>query len=90
MPDELLQVALQLEAGNDADAEEIEEVTEQLRRHLLELDVASVDRVRVGEAPPGSRGLGRDGAGRANGDAEQVARVAKNGHQGRSVLGGRP
>ena len=57
MPDELLQIGLQLRAGADADPEEIDELTAQFRRQLLNLDVESVDRVPAGEAPPGTRGV---------------------------------
>lgn len=57
MPNELLYIGLQLDAGADADAQELDELTAQLRRQLLEFDVESVDRVRAGEAPPGTRGL---------------------------------
>src|SRR5437588_10102363 len=57
MPDDRLQLGIQLDAGADADEHEMDELTARLRRQLLELDVESVDRVRAGEAPPGTRGL---------------------------------
>src|ERR1700686_4435895 len=57
MPSDLVQVSLQLEAGADADEQEIDALTARLRRQLLELDVESVDRVRAGEAPPGTRAV---------------------------------
>jgi hypothetical protein len=55
--DDRLEVGVQLDAGPDADDQEIEELTAGLRRELLELDVNSVVRVREGEVPPGARGL---------------------------------
>src|SRR5262245_21333 len=55
MPDDLMQVALQLDAGPDADEQEVAQLTIRLRRQLLELDIQSVDRVRSGEAPQGTR-----------------------------------
>ena len=57
MPDDRLQLGIQLDAGADADEQELDEVTAQLRRQLLELEVESVDRVRAGEAPAGTRGV---------------------------------
>jgi len=41
----------------DADPAELEEITANLRRELLDLDVDSVDRPPPGEAPEGSRGI---------------------------------
>jgi hypothetical protein len=55
--DELLQLHIQLDAGADADAMEIDELTTQLRRQLLGLDVESVDRIPAGDAPPGTRAV---------------------------------
>jgi uncharacterized protein YidB (DUF937 family) len=49
------QVSLQVEAGPDADAEEVAEATAQLRRELLELDVDSVKVPEGGPPPPGSK-----------------------------------
>ena len=49
------QVSLQVEAGPDADAEEVAEATAQLRRELLELDVDSVKAPEGGPPPPGSK-----------------------------------
>jgi hypothetical protein len=51
------EIALHVDAGDDADAEEVSELTAKLRRQLLELDVASVDRPVEGEAPEGTRGI---------------------------------
>jgi hypothetical protein len=56
MSDDLQQLALQIDAGADADDEEVDELASQLRRQLLELDIDSVDRIPAGEAPPGTRG----------------------------------
>lgn len=41
----------------DADPEEVAEATLQLRRELLDLDVGAIEVPRVGEAPPGTRGV---------------------------------
>jgi hypothetical protein len=48
MDDDLLTLGLQLDGGPDADAEELDELTRQLRSELLELDVHSVDPGRTG------------------------------------------
>lgn len=48
-------LALVVDAGADADNEELERLTDQLRRELLQLDVDSVRRPRAGEAPPGAK-----------------------------------
>ena len=44
-------MALALNTGQEADDEELERLTQQLRRELLEMDVEAVDLVREGEAP---------------------------------------
>jgi anthranilate phosphoribosyltransferase len=41
--------------AQDADVEEIAELTRQLRRGLLELDVDAVEPVPGGQAPPGAK-----------------------------------
>jgi hypothetical protein len=46
-----------------ADAEELDGLTSQLRRELLELDVQSVERPSAGSPPPGARGAGAMSAG---------------------------
>jgi hypothetical protein len=56
MDSDSLQVVMRLDAGPDADAEELEELTQRLRRMLLESDVESVERMSGGEAPGGTRG----------------------------------
>jgi hypothetical protein len=43
--------------GPDGDVEELAQVTWQLRRELLELDVDSVETPSAGEPPPGSRAV---------------------------------
>lgn len=55
MSDDRLRVNLRLEAGDDADAREIDRLTLELRRRLLELPVDAVDPVSGGAAPPGTR-----------------------------------
>lgn len=55
MHDDLLTLGLQLDGGPDTDAEELDELTRLLRSELLEFDVRSVDPVRAGNAPPGTR-----------------------------------
>jgi len=55
MESDSLQVVMQIDAGEDADLEELEELTQRLRRLLLESDVESVNRVSAGDAPSGAR-----------------------------------
>jgi hypothetical protein len=45
------QVILTLDAGLEADAEDLESLTRQLREELWELDVEAVDLVRAGKLP---------------------------------------
>jgi hypothetical protein len=49
-----VEVALDRE---DADSEEIEELTQRLRRQLLQLDVEGVARPRSGETPPSAKAV---------------------------------
>jgi len=56
--DEGIRLSLGVDAGADADAEEVAEMASQLRRELLDLDVAAVELVRTGPAPAGSKGVG--------------------------------
>lgn len=49
------QLVVNLDAGPEADDEDLAYRTHQLRRELLELDVESVDLVRADEAPPGAK-----------------------------------
>jgi hypothetical protein len=46
-----------VDAGPDADAEEVAEATLQLRHELLDLDVDAVEPAPGGEPPPGTRGV---------------------------------
>jgi hypothetical protein len=48
---------IQVDLGPDVDAEEVAEVTLQLRRELLDLDVETVEAAPGPAAPPGSRGV---------------------------------
>jgi Effector Associated Constant Component 1 len=52
-----MRMLLELDPGFETDAEQLDELTSQLRRALLDLDVESVDRVRRDQAPPGARGV---------------------------------
>jgi hypothetical protein len=49
------QLTLAVEGTPDSDPEELAQLTSQLRNQLLQLDVESVELVRRGEAPPGSK-----------------------------------
>ena len=51
MPHQTTQLMLTLDAGPEADDEELAELTRQLREELLELDVETVDLVRAGKVP---------------------------------------
>jgi hypothetical protein len=48
---------LEIGAGEDADAAELDALTSGLRRELLELDVDEVKRADAGEAPEGARAV---------------------------------
>jgi len=52
-------VKLRIDVGvePDADAAELDEATQQLRRELLELDVDGVERPSAGPPPPGTRAV---------------------------------
>jgi hypothetical protein len=52
------EVTIQVGAGPQADADELEELTLLLRRELLELDLESVELTHGGEPPPGARAVG--------------------------------
>jgi len=54
--DDLVSVALQIDAGPDSTAEEIDELTRRLREELLLLDVRSAEPLVQGEPPTGTRG----------------------------------
>jgi hypothetical protein len=51
------QIAAQLDAGPEHDAEELAELTQRLRDELLELDVDAVEPATGGAAPDGAKGL---------------------------------
>jgi hypothetical protein len=55
MESDSLQVIVQIDAGEDADLDELEELTQRFRRQLLESEVESVKRVSTGDAPDGAR-----------------------------------
>ena len=44
-------------SSDEADQEELERLTQQLRRELLELDVENVETPKEGEAPAGAKGV---------------------------------
>lgn len=59
MPPEanLIQLTLLIDAGADADAEELDRLTRRLRDEILELQVESVEPVRGAPAPEGTKGV---------------------------------
>ena len=63
----------------DVDPEQLDQLTQSLRRELLELDVDSVDQATAGPAPTGTRGLELAVIGallvRAQASAELLAKV---------------
>lgn len=52
--DQLIRVGLRVDAGEEADSEELAKLAMQLRAQLLELDVERVDLVSVGPAQEGT------------------------------------
>lgn len=50
-----MQVTVTIDGGEGSDAQEVDALTAQLRRRLLELDVTAVEPVRGGEVPPGAK-----------------------------------
>ncbi|MBZ5555101.1 MAG: hypothetical protein LAO21_20490 [Acidobacteriia bacterium] len=56
MADLSKQIMLNVDAGPDADPEDVAELTHRLRNELLELDVDGVNPVRGGPAPAGAKG----------------------------------
>jgi hypothetical protein len=56
MKDELVSIELRVGVAADSDDEELTELTARLRRQLLDLDVAGVDRPPTGDAPSGAKG----------------------------------
>jgi hypothetical protein len=57
MAEDLGQLEINLQVDDDISPIEFDELTAALQRELLQLDVASVDRVSAGAAPDGSRGI---------------------------------
>ena len=51
MTDKTLRLVLKIDAGAEADVEELERLTWNLQKELAELDVATVDLVCAGKAP---------------------------------------
>lgn len=51
------EIRLEIGTGDGEDSEELEQLTTRLRRELLELDVVRVERVPLGEPPPGTRAV---------------------------------
>jgi hypothetical protein len=51
MKDQTTQLMLNIDAGPEADEEELEWITLRLREELRELDVEDIDLVRMGEIP---------------------------------------
>ncbi len=57
MTDRETRLVLNIDAGPEADAEELAELTRQLREDLLHLDVETVDLAHAGEAPTGTKAV---------------------------------
>jgi hypothetical protein len=55
MTERVARLGLCIEAGPEADAEELAALAVQLRGQLLELDIESAEPATVGQAPPGTR-----------------------------------
>lgn len=55
--DKASKIILQIDAGEDADKEELDQLTRQLRNEILEIDVDSVDSVKNREVPKGAKGV---------------------------------
>ena len=58
MADQMTRLMLKLDAGPDANAEELENLTQQLREELMHLHVETVDLVSGGETPAKSKAGG--------------------------------
>ena len=54
---EAVQFTMQIGAGEDADAEELDRLTRQLRGELQDLGVESAELVKGGPAPGGSKSV---------------------------------
>jgi hypothetical protein len=55
--DDLLSLTLLVDGGVDADARELDELTQRLRQRLLETDVRSVESMQAAAPPPGTRAV---------------------------------
>lgn len=75
-------VSVELQAGLDTDAEELAELTGQLRSELLDLDVDAVQQATGGEVPEDSKGVGWSAAG------ELVVRLVASPEVLMSLIGG--
>lgn len=76
------ELSVELQAGPDADAEELTELAGRLRAELLDLDVDTVQQPERGEAPEGSKGVGLLAAG------ELVVRLATSPEVLASIIAG--
>ena len=56
MTDEAIHLRLQV-GDEDADPEELADLTARLRSELLDLDVEAVEQLRAGQPPPGTRAV---------------------------------
>ena len=81
MPELMLSIGV----DEDADQPELAELTSWLRQELLELDVESVESVKMGEIPPGAKGLEAIGIG-APRQTGAVRRHIQGGGQRGAVL----
>jgi hypothetical protein len=75
-------LSVELQAGLDTDAEELAELTGQLRSELLDLDVDAVQQATGGEVPEDSKGVGWSAAG------ELVVRLVASPEVLMSLIGG--
>ena len=57
MTERTTDLAIQIEPEEGADATELDQITDQLRSELLDLDVEAVQRVSKGEVPEGARAV---------------------------------
>ena len=57
MPGDMAQIDVQVEAGDEVSADELDRLTLQLQHELLQVDVEAVERRYEGEAPEGSRAI---------------------------------
>jgi hypothetical protein len=55
MTERVARLDLRIDAGPEANAEELAELAVQLRGRLLELDIEHADPATAGSAPPGTR-----------------------------------